>query len=325
MEQTVVNMTDVAHSLGFDQRQGEVFFGWRRGYAIGLKVVNPLDHPLLLVHVRFPFGPDAPEVKAVTYGAEIKALIEARKVDVDFGERLAWVTFVDGADTLLDGSFSHLLDSILLSFSAAGLEQNASTCFYCQRNPVTQLGCHDDKVAVICPACLEERRSAPENRPAEATDGAMPVLGLAIMAAALGAVCWAGFWISFMLILESIDSSTVYIPRIVEAGLVFCVGGITGGPVGLAIQLIQRRGRHLSMAVSFVCSASAVLVGEVAFIAWLIYQAYHVVSLPLAWQILPQAELALGEFHLGAKVLGALLAIGIAMTMARPRKPTLKL
>jgi hypothetical protein len=68
-----------------------------------------------------------------------------------------------------------------------------------------------------------------------------------------------------------------------------------------------------------------VVVGEVAFVAWLIYREYKVFSPSAAWEILPHVEMAFGAFHLVVKLLAACLAVGVAVTMAKPAKPNFKL
>ena len=203
--------------------------------------------------------------------------------------------------------------------------RNVSLCHYCQREEVKEPLCFDGKIALICPACLSEKINAPENRPAEASEGAFPVGILAPLAAAVGAVGWAGFWVVFVLLSEFLNSDKIYVPHVVEVAAVVCVGFLTGGPVGFVIKRVQRRGRHLSMAFSALCSVAAVVFGEVAFIAWLIYRELEVFSLSVAWKILPQVEMAFGGFYVVVKLLASVLAVGIAVSMAKPERPKLKL
>jgi hypothetical protein len=127
------------------------------------------------------------------------------------------------------------------------------------------------------------------------------------------------------LILESFTSDKIYVPRIVEVGILVAVGFLTGGPVGLVIKSIRRRGRHLSIVFSAVCSIAAVIIGEVVFVAWLIYREYKVFSPSAAWDLLPDVEMAFGAFHLLIRLLAACVAVGVAVTMAKPFKPNLKL
>lgn len=323
--ETTIDISAFATSLGLTQVEGEVFYGKRHGFAVGFKVINPLENPLLLFQVRHPLKADAPEVQAIRYDNAVETLQQDKKLEIEFDDRLAWVTFVDGAKHLLEESAGKLLDSILDSFTTAGLGRNGSLCHYCQREQVREPSCFDGKVALICPACLSEKVNAPENRPAEAVEGALPIGLLAPVAAAAGAVGWGGFWIAFQMVIDSFNSDTIYIPHLVEAGILVAAGLLTGGPVGFVIKRVQRRGRKLSMAFSAVCAIAAVLAGEVAFVAWLIYREYKVLSPGTAWEILPQVELSYGAFHLAVKFLAACLAVGVAVTMAKPAKPNLKL
>ncbi len=323
--ETTIDIFAVATSLGLTRVEGDVLYGKRRGFAVGFKVINPLENPLLLFQVRYPLKADSSEVQSINYEDVVEELRKDKKLEVEFDDRLAWITFVDGAKHLLEDSVGKLLDSILDSFTTAGLGRNGNLCHYCQREQVHEPSCFDGKVALICPGCLSEKVNAPENRPAEAVEGALPIGLLAPLAASAGAAGWAGFWIVFLLIIQSFNSETIYIPRLVEAGILVAAGFLTGGPVGFVIKRVQRRGRHLSMAFSAVCSVVAVVVGEVAFVAWLIYREYNVFSPSAAWEILPDIEMALGGFHLVVKFLAACLAVGVAVTMAKPAKPNLKL
>lgn len=324
MEKTI-DISAFATSLGLTHIEGDVLYGKRRGFAVGFKVINPLENPLLLFQVRYPLKADSAEVQSIRYDSSVEELLKDKKLEVEFDDRLVWVTFVEGAKHLLEDSVGKLLDSILDSFTTAGLGRNGSLCHYCQREQVQEPSCFDGKVALICPGCLSERVNAPENRPAEAVEGALPIGLLAPLATAAGVVGWAGFWIVFLLIVQSFNSETIYIPHLVEVGILVAAGFLTGGPVGLVIKRVQRRGRYLSMAFSLVCSIAAVVVGEVVFVAWLIYREYKVFSPSVAWEILPQIEMALGAFHLAVKFLAACLAVGVAVTMAKPAKPNLKL
>lgn len=323
--ETTIDISAFAASLGLNQAEGDIFYGKRRGFVVGFKVINPLENPLLLFQVRYPLKADSAEVQSIRYDSSVEVLRKDKNLEVEFDDRLAWVTFVDGAKHLLEDSVGKLLDSILDSFTTAGLGRNGSLCHYCQREQAQEPSCFDGKLAVICPACLSEKVNAPENRPAEAVEGALPIGLLAPLAAAVGAVGWAGFWIVFLLIVQSFNSETIYIPHLVEVGILVAAGFLTGGPVGFVIKRVRRRGKHLSMAFSAVCSVAAVVAGEVAFVAWLIYRSYKVFSPSTAWEILPDVEMAFGTFHLAVKFLAACLAVGVAVTMAKPAKPNLKL
>lgn len=323
--ETAIDITTFASSLGLTQNEGEVFFGKRRGYAVGFKVISPLENPVLLFQVRHPLKADTPEVQVLKYNAEVESLKEAKEIEIELDDGLAWLTFIDGAGHLLDGSIPKLLDSILDSFTTAGFNRNASLCHYCHRVEVKESSCFDGKVALICPACLSEKLNAPENLPADASEGALPVGTLAPLAATVGAAGWAGFWIGFVLLFEFLSADKIYVPYIVEVGALVCVGFLTGGPVGFVIKRVRRRGHHLSVAFSAVCSIAAVVMGEVAFIAWLVYREFKVFSPSVAWKILPDIELASGGFHLVVKLLAAGLAVWIAVGIAKPDKPKLKL
>jgi hypothetical protein len=324
--QREIDISEFARSIGLVRRDGDLFYGKRLGFAVGFKVINPFESALLLFHVRYRQKAESPEVKAVCLGEAAEQMRAAKTLELDFDDRLAWITLVDGSTCLLEGSVPGLVDGILESFRAAGLGRDALVCFYCERSPVDEPPCINDQVAVICPACLTERLEAPENRPAEVGEGLVPMGLFGPLAASAGAAGWAGFWICYFLVLEHLaEGGRLYIPHIVAAGAMALVALLTGGPVGLVIRAVRRRGRRVSVALSLICSAGAVVMGEVAFMAWFIYREVHVFSVQAAWELLPQIELALGGFHLGLKLLGACIAVVIAVNLARPAKAKVKL
>src|SRR5689334_19308776 len=102
------------------QNDGDVFFGRRRGFAVGLKVIKPFENPLLLFQVRYPLKADSAEVLAIRYDHSVEELRRDKKLEIEFDDRLAWLTFVEGARYLVEGDIGGPLDSILDSFNAAG-------------------------------------------------------------------------------------------------------------------------------------------------------------------------------------------------------------
>ena len=323
--ETAVNIPAFAASMGFDQRDGELFFGKRGGFSVGFNVVDPSVSPVFLFHIRLPVSVGVPEFQALRYDKEVEELRTRKQLEIDLDDRLTWLTIVDGVKVLHDGSLPRLLDSILSTFSDAGLNRNASLCHYCQREHVQSPMCVGGRVVQICPACLNERVNAPENRSAEVSEGALSIGTIAPLAAAVGAIGWAAFWISYVLLFEFLNTDEIVVPRFVELIALLAVAFGTGGPVGYVIKRVRRRGQILSIGFSIVCSVAAVVVGEVAFIAWLIYREFKVLSPRVAWKILPQVEMEMGGFHLLIKLGAAVLAVVIAVEMAKPTKPKLKL
>jgi len=325
LETTTINIDEFAAALGLNQRSGETVFGRCFGFPTGLKVIDPLGAPLLLFHVRYPAVRDTSELTKINYEPEVTDLISAKKLEIDLEERLGWVSFSDGARHLVEGSIIPLLKSVLKSLQSAGLLQNPKLCHYCERQEVESVSCIDDKVAQICSTCLEERRNSHTNRPAEATEGAVPIVTLGIPATLVGSLGWALFWIGYFLVFEWLNTDKIMVPRIVEVFALACVGCLTGGPIGYVIRRVQRRGQALSVVFSSVCSITAVLIGEVVVIGWMIYREFHVISPGAALKILPQVELDFGVFHLLIKLLAAVLAVVVAVQIAKPPKPKLNL
>lgn len=322
---TTNNCSGLTESLGLQPGGDDMFVGRLRGFPVGLKVIGSGGSELLLFQVRHLCSSEAKEVSRIQYPDEVAQLVAEKQVEIEFENKVAWVTFVDAGERLDDDSVGRLIESVLNSFVEAGVSGNSEVCHYCQRNKVASLTCHEGKVSQICPTCLSERLDAPANRTAEATEGAVPVFVLAPLAGLAGAVGWAACWIGYELLFELLHTNVIIVPHLLEAVLLVCVAGATGGPVGFVIKRIRRRGQHLSIGFAVLATLGAVVTGEVMFISWLIYREYKVFSPRVAWEILPQLEMQMGGFHLGMKVVAALVAVVLAAEMAKPKKPRLNL
>jgi len=319
------NFARLADDLGLVAKKEGLFIGKIRGFPVGVKCIDPDGSGLLLFQIRHPLPAGAKELSNIQNTSEIERLVAEKKIEISLEDKLAWLTFVEGAKFLADGSVVRLLNDMFGAFEKAGLAANPDICHYCRQNRVETLTCHEGKVAQICNTCLQEQMAASINRPADATAGAIRILILGPLAAIAGAICWALVWIGYDLLFELLKTNVIYVPRIVELVVLFCVAGTVGGPVGFVIKRIPRRGKALSVIKAVLCSVAAVVFGEVAYVVWLIYRELKVVSVSGALHLLPRLELEMGGFHLAIKLLAAALSVTLAVVMAKPAKLKLNL
>src|SRR2546429_220214 len=266
------NFARLADDLGLVAEKTGLFIGKIRGLPVGVKCIDPDGSGLLLFQIRHPMPAGAKELSNIQNTSEIERLVAEKKIEISLEDRLAWLTFVEGAKFLADGSVVRLLNDVFGAFERAGLAANPDICHYCRQNKVETLMSHEGKVAQICHTCLQEQVGASINRPAGATAGAIPILILGPVAAVAGALCWALVWIGYDLLFELLRTNVIYVPRVVELVVLFCVAGTVGGPVGFVIKRIPRRGKALSVIMAVLCSVAAVSFGEVAYVVWLIYR-----------------------------------------------------
>src|ERR1043166_8821779 len=97
--ETTMNI-DIASTLRLTQRDGDLFFDRSGGFPVGCKIIDALAAPLLLFQVRHPFAADAPEVKAVKFDAEISQLETGKQLEVEYENKVAWLTFPNGGELL---------------------------------------------------------------------------------------------------------------------------------------------------------------------------------------------------------------------------------
>ena len=323
MQSTTIEPSDLVANLGLRSGDGDLFVGKRTGFPIGLKFLGSVDSLLLLFQIRLITAPSENDLSHIRYIPEVSELIEEKKLEIEFDNRIAWVSFPNAAELVASKAVPRLLDAILASFSAAGLPKKPDLCHYCQREKVDFPCSIDGKVVQICGSCFRERAEAPESRPANASAGALPIAVLTPAAALLGAAGWALFWTGHDKVFDLLNTNTIVVPRILEVVALICVAAVSGGPVGFVIRRVRRRGKNLSATFAVLWTLAAVVAGEVLYIAWAIYREFHVFSLSAAWQILPRLELEVGAFHLAIRILAVVCAVAFAVELSKPPKPKL--
>jgi hypothetical protein len=310
----------LVNGLGLQPAEDELFIGKLRGFPIALKFIRGESSALLLFQIRHPLPAEARGLSDLCYGDELDRLITEKKVEISMEDRLAWLTLVDGAGHLADGSVLRLLNAVLTAFEKAGLGRNPELCHYCQTEHVATLTCENGRVAQICPACLRQR-----TQPIVAGAGALPMLALCPVAALVGAVGWAAIWIAYDLLFELRKTNVLHIPRIVAAVVMVIVGGLVGGPVGWVMKRIPQKGKQLYAMVPALLAIFAVVAGEVLYVTWLVYREMHVIWLGLSLKLLTRLWIGSDGFFLIMKLLAAGAGVFTAVTIARPAKPKTKL
>ena len=318
------NIVAFAGSLGLTP-SGELFVGRRGGFPVGLKVVDPHGAVLLLFQVRHWLLGNAPQLKSLAYEGEVSDLLATKKIEIEFDDRIAWVTMIDLGQTFTSERVGALLDPILKVFGAAGLIGDPELCHYCQKEKVDDLISADGKVAQICPTCLAERDKKLKANTAPAASEAVPIALMTPAAALVGAFLWAACWSLYSKLTEPLDGETVFVPRILLAVAMVLIGLTVGGPVGWLIKQNRRRGGAVSAAAAILFSLLGVFVGEILHLVWLIYREFHVVSFSGAVHVMPDYYLGSGGFFLGMKVFAVVMAVVLAYGIAKPPKATLEL
>jgi len=308
----------LVHELQLTPDNENIFVGRFHDFPLGLKIVDPQGSGLLLFHVRHPFLADAKELENIAYAAEITRLVEEKQLEISHEDRITWITFLEGASHWADQSVCPTLEKILASFSAAGLATPASVCHYCRQNATEMLRAHRGKAVQICPVCLEQRTAVPQSQFVDASEGVVPLLCFGPLAALLGATAWALVWIGYDKLFEWFKTDTLHIPRLLVIVAITGLGALVGGPVGLVLKRVTRRGRSLSIIVAAVCAVAGVLFGELLYVTWLVHRETQVLNLMLSARILPSLWAETNGFHLLMKLLAGGAGVWVAVAMARP-------
>ena len=314
------NWASLTQELKLRPAQGDWFIGRLRGFPVGLKFIGQAGSSLLLFQIRHPLPADAKQLSELHYDKQVAELLADKKMEIEFEDRMAWLTVHDGANRLQDGSVAGLLDAVLRSFELGGLAANLDLCHYCRRTKVEVLTCHEGRLAQICPACLQERISSRSNVRADATAGAFPLFFLCPVASLVGAIAWALVWIGHDWLFNLLNTKIVVVPRIAELVVLFCIAFLAGGPVGWVIKHIPKRGSSLSVSAALIFGSLAVAFGEVLYLVWLIYKAVKVVSFSAAVRAMPAYYLHNDVLYLVIKALAALASLAVAYGLAKPDK-----
>ena len=151
------------------------------------------------------------------------------------------------------------------------------------------------------------------------------MLLLGPLAALVGAMAWALVWIGYDKVFELLKTNVLHVPRIVVLLVMTGIGALIGGPVGLVLKHIPRRGRGLSMMVAAGCAVGGVLLGELLYATWLVYRITNVLDLSMGAQVLPTLWRETGALQALAKLMAGGAGVWVAIAMARPPKPKLDL
>src|SRR5689334_20220245 len=109
---TTQNCVELAGHLGLKRADDDLFVGRVQGFPVGLKFIEPGGANLLLFQIRHWLAADAPELKALAYDSRISKLIAEKKIEIEFVDRLAWLSVIDLEACLAVAPVSELLESI---------------------------------------------------------------------------------------------------------------------------------------------------------------------------------------------------------------------
>ena len=325
METAINKCACFAEALSLRSEADGLFIGKIRGFPIGLKFIEPIGATVLLFHVRHLLSSDSAQLKSLSYDIDITNLINEKKLEIEFDNRIAWLTFIDGNKCMEDGTGLRLLNSVLQTFGKAGLIGDLDLCHYCQKEKVASVACVEGKAVQICRTCLEERVSRVAR---ETTDGAaetVPIFLMSPFASLVGALMWATVWAAHTWLFELTTARAIFLPRIVELVGMLGIGLLVGGPVGWIIKKNRKRGHAISVSAAVLFSTLAVILGEVFYLVWLIYHEVAVVSFSAALHIMPEYYLHNDGIYLATKALTAFVSVAVAYMIAKPERPKLKL
>jgi hypothetical protein len=322
---TANNYLSFADDLDLQPGADGLFVGKIRGFPVGLKFIDPPGGLLLLFQVRHWLMAEAPQLKTMAYDTEIKTLLAEKTLDIEFDDRIAWLSFSVGAERVESATVLRVLSSIMEAFESAGLIGDPDLCHYCQKEKVNSISSSDGKVAQICPTCLDERLGKRDREAAAPAAEAVPILLMSPAAAFIGAMLWAAIWAGHTVLFEHAGSGIVFIPRLVMVGVMVCVGFLVGGPVGWIIRQNRRRGHAASVSGAILFGSLAVIAGEILYLAWLIHHLFGVYSLSAALQAVPIYYGENDPIFLAEKALTAFISVAIAYVIAKPEAPRLKL
>jgi len=325
LQTTTNNYSSFAQALDLQPGTDGLFVGKLRGFPVGLKFIDPPGGLLLLFQIRHWLQADAPQLKSVVYDSEITGMLADKKLEIEFDERIAWLTFAVQEDQLESSEVLRVLNSVLKSLETSQFIGDPDLCHYCQKQRVDTISSAEGKVAQICPACLDERLTKRQKEAASPARDAVPIFLMSPGAAIVGALLWAAFWIGHTILFEHLNSDRIIVPRIVMVGIMVVVGFLVGGPVGWIIRQNRRRGKAASASAAILFGSLAVVAGEICYVAWLVYHEFGLFSLSAALQIMPKFYVENDPLFLAEKALTGFVCVAVAYAIAKPTEPKLKL
>jgi len=325
LQTTTNNYSSFAQALDLQPGADGLFIGKLGGFPVGLKFIDPPGGLLLLFQIRHWLKADAPQLKSVVYDSDITGMLADKKLEIEFDERIAWLTLAVQDDQLESTEVLRALNSVLKSFETAHLIGDPDLCHYCQKQRVDTLSSAEGKVAQICPACLDERLNKRDKEAVSTGRDAVPIFLMSPGAAIVGALLWAVFWIGHTVLFEHLNSDRIFIPRIVVISIMAVVGFFVGGPVGWIIKQNRRRGKAASASAAILFASLAVVAGEICYLAWFIYHEFGFFSLSAAVHVMPTFYGENDPMFLAEKALTGFVCVAVAYAIAKPTEPKLKL
>src|SRR2546421_9120269 len=98
------NFARLADDLGLVAEKTGLFIGKIRGLPVGVKCIDPDGSGLLLFQICHPMPAGAKELSNIQNTSEVERLVAEKKLEISLEDRLAGLTFVEGAKFPPEGS-----------------------------------------------------------------------------------------------------------------------------------------------------------------------------------------------------------------------------
>jgi hypothetical protein len=320
----------LATGLGLAPGSRDSFFGAYRGYPVVLSLLLPqaehANHCVFLAQIRHILDGPA-ELAAPDHRApQLSSLLNSGRAQLEIASNIAWLSVRNGRELLRQGLALVLLEeAVNLVFAAGGNphEGECHTCLEVYDGPV-YFGEKSSRVARICPECLDPQLLAVEAVRAGTPSADRAMMLATVPATILGGAVWSLSWIGYELVLRAILGARrgIHIPKLL---IIVIVLGVTLASGAACAHPLRVKNRSASMArtLSILCSIGAIILGEMVFAAWVLYDAGG--ELPDRWQACYAYWASADLLRVLMRVCSAAGMLGFAAMVARPRLPDLTL
>src|SRR5690606_2798096 len=150
-------------------------------------------------------------------------LLIEKKLEIELDDRIAWLTFVDGAECVANQMGAPWIESILQTFAKAGLIGESELCHYCHKVNVKSVEYIEGKAVQICPACLKEKLDKKITATPAGSAEAVPIFLMSPFASLLGAALWALVWGAHTWFFGLLNERVIYVPILLEIGVLLAI------------------------------------------------------------------------------------------------------
>lgn len=306
-------LDELVSQLGFTAYDPETACGEIRGFPVTLTIVG-LESVGLMFEFRIAEATGDAEPKL-----DLPFELPEELLKISFGKERAWLSIYDLSGATPD-AVRLLVEQFAGAVAAAGRAPSPG-CSQCGAIAGAEVRCLDGDTVRICPQCLEgiyaerDERQRQLDRPSR-----LALLGLPAVFT-VAATGWAVFWTLVDLAIEWLQIDVVEINRLTVMILLVVAGG-AGAAMGLPLGTALRQSGAVRLAprvLSGLVVLGAVIVGEIGYIALLLFRFVGVFDLGLAAQFLPNILPLYGSFIAACKLILALTVGGFCMASVTER------